>query len=189
MTITTYSTDLAALVADIDAAIRTYPRNDLESVDAVCAALRPALSAPDLLLPEHRVGDPATYRSHLLHVAPDGAFSVVALVWLPGQATAIHDHLAWCVVGVYEGAEHETRYRLTPDRRLVESGSAVAFRGDVAGLLPPGDIHRVHNVGDSTAISLHVYGADLSVGGSSIRRTYPAAMVSKRALGDGSGGH
>ena len=37
---------------------------------------------------------------------------------------------------------------LTPDGRLVESGSAVAFPGDVAGLLPPGDIHRVHNVGD-----------------------------------------
>jgi 3-mercaptopropionate dioxygenase len=173
--------DLTALVADLDVAVRSTRGNDSETIDAVCAALRPALSAPDLLQPEHRIGDPAAYRSHLLHVAPDGAFSVVALVWLPGQATAIHDHLAWCVVGVYEGAEHETRYRLTHDRRLVEAGSAVAFRGDVAGLLPPGDIHRVHNVGDSTAISLHVYGADLSVGGSSIRRTYPAASVSKRA--------
>ena len=116
-----------------------------------------------------------------MHAAPDGAFSLVALVWLPGQATAIHDHLAWCVVGVYEGAEHETRYRLTRDDHLVESGSAAAYPGDVAGLLPPGDIHRVHNTGDTTAISLHVYGADLTkVGGSSIRRAYPAALVRSR---------
>ena len=169
--------DLTALVADLDLAVRSTQDNDTQTVAAVCAALRPALSAPDLLLTEQRIGDPAAYRSHVLHVAPDGAFSVVALVWLPGQATPIHDHLAWCVVGVYEGAEHETRYRLTGDGRLVESGSAVAFPGEVAGLLPPGDIHRVHNVGDSTAISLHVYGADLGIVGSSIRRTYPAASV------------
>lgn len=175
---TTRSTtaDLTALVADLDLAVRSAQDDDTETVAAVCAALRPALSAPDLLLPEQRIGDPAAYRSHVLHVAPDGAFSLVALVWLPGQATTIHDHLAWCVVGVYEGAEHETRYRLTSEG-LVESGSAVAFSGEVAGLLPPGDIHRVHNVGDSTAISLHVYGADLRVLGSSIRRTYPAASV------------
>jgi predicted metal-dependent enzyme (double-stranded beta helix superfamily) len=175
---TTQSTtaNLTALVADLDLAVRSARHNDTQTVAAVCAALRPALSAPDLLLPKQRIGDPAAYRSHVLHVAPDGAFSLVALVWMPGQATAIHDHLAWCVVGVYEGAEHETRYRLT-SKGLIESGSAVAFPGEVAGLLPPGDIHRVHNVGDSTAISLHVYGADLSILGSSIRRTYPAASV------------
>ena len=45
MTITTCPTDLAALVADLDDAVRSYPRNDVETVDAVCAALRPALSA------------------------------------------------------------------------------------------------------------------------------------------------
>jgi predicted metal-dependent enzyme (double-stranded beta helix superfamily) len=175
----TVATDLTALTTDLDLAIRSTRGNDTETVAAVCAALQPALSATDLLLPGQRIGDPAAYRSHVLHVAPDGAFSVVALVWLPGQATAIHDHLAWCVVGVYEGAEHETRYRPTGDGRLVETGSAVAFPGEVAGLLPPGDIHRVHNGGDSKAISLHVYGADLSIVGSSIRRTYPDGSVRK----------
>ena len=177
-TTATRTTDLAGLVADLDHAVRTTRGNESETVAAVEDALRPALSAPDLLLPEQRVGDAAAYRSHLLHVAPDGSFSMVALVWLPGQATAIHDHLAWCVVGVHEGAEHEVRYRLRADGRLVETGTAVAHPGDVAGLLPPGDIHRVHNIGETTAISLHVYGADLHrAGGSSIRRTYDAATV------------
>ena len=43
--------------------------------------------------------------------------------------------------------------------------------------MPPGDIHRVHNTSDTTAISLHVYGADLSVVGSSIRRVYPERIL------------
>lgn len=185
MTVTTQSTnqDLSALVTDLDHAVRSTTGNDLETLDAVCEALRPSLASSGLLLPEQRIGDPSAYRSHVLHVAPDGVFSLVALVWLPGQATAIHDHLSWCVVGVYEGAEHETRYRLTTDDRLVEAGSAIAFPGDVSGLLPPGDIHRVHNTSDTTAISLHVYGADLSVVGSSIRRAYPEWMR-QPVLGD-----
>jgi predicted metal-dependent enzyme (double-stranded beta helix superfamily) len=150
VTITRSSTyDLTTLVADLDLAVRSTRGNDPETVEAVCSALAPALSSPDLLLPGHRIGDPAGYRSHLLHVAPDGAFSLVALVWLPGQATAIHDHLSWCVVGVYEGAEHETLFRPTPPGHLVASGSAIGYPGDVAGLLPPGDIHRVHNTADT----------------------------------------
>ena len=178
MTITRSSVyQLTSLVSDLDLAVRSTRGNDPETVEAVCSALGPALSSPDLLLPEHRIGDPAGYRSHLLHVAPDGAFSLVALVWLPGQATAIHDHLSWCVVGVYEGAEHETLFRPTPSGHLVASGSAIAYPGDVAGLLPPGDIHRVQNAANATAISLHVYGADLTVVGSSIRRAYPIELV------------
>ena len=45
-------------------------------------------------------------------------------------------------------------------------------QGSVTGIAPPGDIHRVSNSGTSTAISLHVYGADIGKLGSSIRRTY-----------------
>ena len=44
--------------------------------------------------------------------------------------------------------------------------------GDVSGFAPPGDIHRVHNVGDTTAISIHVYGTDIGRVGSSVRRYY-----------------
>ena len=47
--------------------------------------------------------------------------------------------------------------------------------GDVAGLAPPGDIHRVHNAGTETAISLHVYGTDIGRLGSSVRRVYRPA--------------
>jgi 3-mercaptopropionate dioxygenase len=45
-------------------------------------------------------------------------------------------------------------------------------RGSVSAIAPPGDIHRVWNSGETTAISLHVYGADIRRLRSSIRRTY-----------------
>jgi 3-mercaptopropionate dioxygenase len=44
--------------------------------------------------------------------------------------------------------------------------------GEVSGFAPPGDIHRVRNHGDQTAISIHVYGTDVSRIGSSVRRCY-----------------
>jgi predicted metal-dependent enzyme (double-stranded beta helix superfamily) len=42
----------------------------------------------------------------------------------------------------------------------------------VQSFAPPGDIHRVRNVSSPTAISVHVYGADLRTAGGSVRRTY-----------------
>jgi 3-mercaptopropionate dioxygenase len=173
--------ELAALVTDLDRAVRGTA-SDEATVGAVAGALRPALGDPQLLRPHQRTEDPTSYRQHLLHVADDGAFSLVALVWLPGQSTPIHDHLSWCVVGLHEGAEHETSYTARPDGLLVPTGSAVARVGEVAGLLPPGDIHRVANAGTELAVSLHVYGADLSVVGSSIRRRYDDDLVVGSAL-------
>ncbi|MET8681502.1 cysteine dioxygenase family protein [Streptomyces sp. NPDC004647] len=137
--------------------------------------LRPHLGAADLLTEEQRQGDPETYRQHLLHAERDGSFSVVALVWLPGQRTCVHDHVSWCVTGVHEGEESERRYRLVPDgpsARLVPTEDVVNPLGAVCGFAPPGDIHRVRNAGTSTAISIHVYGADIGRLGSSIRRVY-----------------
>lgn len=141
-------------------------------VDAVVAALTPFLDRPDLLAPEQRVGDRTGYRQRVLYVADDGAFSLVALVWLPGQSTPIHDHLCWCVVGVHLGQEYETRYRLVDDRRLAVTEHVTNPTGSVVGLIPPGDIHQVSNAGADVAISLHVYGADLRRRPSSIRRCY-----------------
>ena len=111
--------------------------------------------------------------SHVLHAEPDGRFSIQALVWRPGQTTRIHDHLTWCVFGVIQGIEYEELFELDEANEcLVESGSSVNRTGDVSGFAPPGDIHRVRNAGDRTAISIHVYGTDVSRVGSSVRRYY-----------------
>src|SRR5215211_5331347 len=83
-----------------------------ETAERVAEQLRRHLPSPDSLTAEQRVGHPDGYRSHLLHAEPDGSFSIVALTWLPGQETPIHDHVTWCVFGVIQGVEYEELYTL-----------------------------------------------------------------------------
>ncbi|MFF0573702.1 cysteine dioxygenase [Streptosporangium saharense] len=159
---------LAALVERVRELTRV-PTSPRLTAFAVADALRGHLPPPEILTEEERLGDPGHYVGHTLHA--ESAFSVVAVVWRPGQETVIHDHVAWCVFGVLRGAEYETIYRLDGDH-LTEAGRTVNHVGEVSGFAPPGDIHRVRNIGETTAISLHVYGADLGATPSSVRRVY-----------------
>ena len=145
-----------------------------KTADRVACTLRSNLPDPADLLPAHlRHGDPACYQSHLLYAEPDGSFSIAAMVWLPGQETMIHDHVAWCVTAVLQGREYEEIFALTRDGHALRLAARnVNPPGTVSGFAPPGDIHRVRNTGDSVAISMHVYGADISRLGNSIRREY-----------------
>jgi predicted metal-dependent enzyme (double-stranded beta helix superfamily) len=134
----------------------------------VAEQLRHHLPGPDVLTVEQRLGAPDGHASHILHIEPNGSFSVVALVWRPEQATRIHDHLTWCVFGVVQGVEYEELF----DDRLRLIGSTENRVGDVSGFAPPGDIHRVRNTGGVSAVSIHIYGADVTRTGSSVRRYY-----------------
>jgi 3-mercaptopropionate dioxygenase len=145
-----------------------------ETADGVAAALRANLPDPAAILPVSlRRGDPAGYQSHLLYAEPDGSFSISAMVWMPGQQTMIHDHVAWCVTGVLQGREYEEVFALADGGCTLRLAARnVNPAGAVSGFAPPGDIHRVRNTGDTVAISMHVYGADISRLGNSIRREY-----------------
>jgi predicted metal-dependent enzyme (double-stranded beta helix superfamily) len=141
------------------------------TADLVAAALRDHLPGTGILTPDQLRGDPAGYRTHLVHAEPDGSFSIVAMVWLSRQQTPVHDHVTWCVTGVLQGAEYEEIFGYRSgsleliDRRENPPGT-------VSGFAPPGDIHRVTNSGTGVAVSMHIYGADLTRLGSSIRREY-----------------
>ena len=154
-----------------------------DTAQLVASALERHLPSPSILTAEQRTGDPETYKSEVLHSEPDGSFSIVALVWLPGQVTPIHDHVTWCVFGVIQGTECEELFELDQQRKcLVEAGHRVNGTGEVSGFAPPGDIHRVRNAGDLTAISLHIYGTDVSRIGSSVRRHYDLPVQPSRAV-------
>src|SRR5918992_5174055 len=152
---------LSPLVAGIRTAVDSHA-DWAETAQLVADQLRRHLPTPDVLTAAQRLGSPDDYVGHTLHVEPDGSFTIVALVWQPGQVTRIHDHLTWCVFGVIQGVEHEDLFDV--DLRLV--GHADNHVGDVSGFAPPGDIHRVHNTSDSVAISIHVYGIDVARHGS-----------------------
>ena len=99
----------------------------------------------------------------------------MALVWLPGQRTPIHDHVSWCVVGVYRGVERETHYRLVErgGRRRLETVARSKRRRSRRGARAAGEnIHSVAAAGTTKTISIHVYGADIERLGTSILRRF-----------------
>ena len=158
---------LSPLVAGIRTAVGSHA-NWAETAELVADQLREHLPTPDMLTAAQRLGSTDDYCAHNLHVEPDGSFSIVALVWRPGQITRIHDHITWCAFAVVQGAEQEELF----DAECNLIGRSVNHVGDVSGFAPPGDIHRVHNTAEETAISIHVYGTDVTRIGSSARRYY-----------------
>jgi 3-mercaptopropionate dioxygenase len=143
-------------------------------VAEILGARRPG---PELLTAGERAGSPDAATSHMLHA--EEAFTLSAIVWQPGQTTSIHDHLVWCSFLVLCGAETETLFELGGGG-LIETGVRRRPAGSVSAAAPPDDIHRVSNTGDDIAITLHVYGADVS-SGSSVRRKYSDSLVTPPA--------
>jgi len=160
---------------------------ETEAVHRVKERLVKLLGTPGWLPDACRAGDPSCYARHLLYQDPEFGFILVAMVWGPGQRTAIHDHAGvWCVEGVYEGNIQVARFD-----PVGEVGETVRFLpgeviragvGACGALIPPVEYHRIANDTASTAISLHVYGRDLKIcntfdplGGDLYRRT-PKAM-------------
>ena len=158
---------LTDLVDGVRTAVSTHA-GWADTAQLVAEQLRAHLPGPDVLTAEQRLGSPDDYCAHTLYVEPDGSFSIIALVWRSGQITRIHDHVTWCAFGVIQGVEHEDLF----DAELNLVGHHDNHVGDVSGFAPPGDIHRVHNSSATTAISIHVYGTDITRIGSSARRYY-----------------
>lgn len=107
---------------------------------------------------------PDYYQQYLLHADAQGRFSVVSFVWGPGQATPIHDHTVWGLIGMLRGAEVAQGYAQDAAGRWQPQGEAVTLLpGQVEAVSPAiGDVHRVTNAhADRTSISIHVYGANI----------------------------
>jgi predicted metal-dependent enzyme (double-stranded beta helix superfamily) len=139
-----------------------------DTSELVADQLRTHLPGPEILTPDQRLGRPDRVVGHLLHAEPDGAFSILGLVWRPGQTTRIHDQspgASWACCRASSTRNCSTK-RSTPLARGTNPP------GEVSGFAPPGDIHRIRNVGDEIAISLHIYGTDITRVGSSARRYY-----------------
>ncbi|MGH7686799.1 MAG: metal-dependent hydrolase [Candidatus Dormibacteria bacterium] len=131
-------------------------------------------------LPERFLTNEATrYRSRTLHVGHESGITIRVLAWRRGQHTPIHDHVSWCVIGVYAGQERELRYSnvsMSATPRLRLTGDHVMRAGETALLLPPDDIHEVCCLTDD-AVSIHVYGRALEGDAPSMRHMYEPSDV------------
>lgn len=107
--------------------------------------------------------NPQRYQQYLLHCDPLERFSLVSFVWDGGQATPVHNHTVWGLVGVLRGAEISTDYRIGEGGSLVAGEARRLTAGDVVPISPlSGDIHQVRNAfADRPSISIHVYGGNI----------------------------
>jgi predicted metal-dependent enzyme (double-stranded beta helix superfamily) len=112
------------------------------------------------LPPELRAGSPDNYCRHVAYADPSGRFTIVYLVWRPGQHSPVHGHKTWCAYRVLQGELSETLYTWNPVTQALSLNGQVTRRpGDIFTAAPGlQQTHRLGNDGDSVAISLHVYG-------------------------------
>ncbi len=104
---------------------------------------------------------------NILHVEPDNTLLVEAIAWMPGRSVMPHDHQTWGVVVGLDGHETNVNWHRLDDKsrpgyaELEVQHEVVVEQGDVVAFLPD-DIHSVRNDGDTTTLSLHIYGKSLA---------------------------
>jgi predicted metal-dependent enzyme (double-stranded beta helix superfamily) len=155
-----HATDpVAALANEIVAACAGPPD---AKAPRVMAALKSAAANRDLLTLDQRQPRAQCYARHVIHSDPAGQFTILAIVWAPGQFSPPHAHHTWCAYAVQEHALEESLYAFN-----AATSTAQLLRTEVrnpgyccfasAGL---DQIHKLGNPGRTPAISIHVYGVD-----------------------------
>ena len=118
----------------------------------------------DWLAEDYTQPNPERYQQYLLYADPEDRFSVVSFVWGPGQATPIHDHTAWGLIGMLRGAELCQPFAKNTQGHWVASAEQIRIEaGHIEAVSPTiGDVHRVWNaLADQPSISIHVYGGNI----------------------------
>jgi predicted metal-dependent enzyme (double-stranded beta helix superfamily) len=145
--------------------------------DHIRSALRSAAANRAFLTPEFRVPRDGCYARHTIATDPAGRFTLLAIVWSPGQFSPPHAHDTWCAYAVAEQTLTETLFHYDAARgRAVPTGVSQRAPG-YACFAPAGleQIHRLGNAGDGPAISLHAYGVDGARVGTHVNRLVDVA--------------
>lgn len=164
------------------------PRDDIPGIDQLIARLNEAVQIDDLPRVTGRVKDaltglvcrkalrlpddmaaprPGSYARRLLHRDGERSYTVVAMIWGPGQHTDLHDHAGlWCVECVVQGVVDVTQYDMVEQGdgrcRFTAQKTVRAGVGDAGCLIPPFEYHVISNpLPDQTSITLHVYGGEM----------------------------
>jgi predicted metal-dependent enzyme (double-stranded beta helix superfamily) len=151
---------LRAFVRDIE---RMVELGGLQLAERAADRMRGLVARDDWLPEEMAVPDEKFYQQHLLYADPQDRFSLVSFVWGPGQATPIHNHTVWGVIGMLRGGEYSQRYSIDGGAPMPSGEDELLLPGTVDIVSPTnGDIHRVRNAhNDRVSISIHLYGGNI----------------------------
>jgi len=107
--------------------------------------------------------------SWLLYQSAQKDLSLFSLVVPSGITTPIHNHLAWGLVGLYQGKQEEEEFEIEPQHHFHPGANVemkLRFRrvlrpGEFYELIPPyNDVHRVKTISQEPSISLHLLAND-----------------------------
>ena len=160
---------IALLMAEIGDAC-DGPADAMAARISRCAARRGGGS--DLLSEELRAPRAGCYARHTIAADPAGRFTLLAIVWSPGQFSMPHAHDTWCAYAVAENTLTETLFDFDPRSGKAIAGDTVQRAPGYACFAPAGleQIHRLGNAGGVGAISIHAYGVEGSRVGTHVNR-------------------
>jgi len=143
----------------------------------IAHALRVTAAMPDLLTPELRAPRPDCYARHTIASDPAGRFTLLSIVWAPGQFSPPHAHDTWCAYAVVENPLTETLYDFDARSGKAIAGNTALREPGYACFAPAGleQIHRLGNAGGVGAISIHAYGVEGSRVGTHVNRLMDVA--------------
>jgi predicted metal-dependent enzyme (double-stranded beta helix superfamily) len=146
---------------------------EAKSTEVLCQRVKDVLvdvvgSREEFLDPWFLRTAPDKYARRLAHRDPKGRYTIVAMVWAEGQGTPLHDHAGvWCVECVYRGRINVASYNLEgspddPTLHFSRETVVTAGIGEAGALIPPFEYHTIENKGPGTAVTLHVYGGEMT---------------------------
>jgi 3-mercaptopropionate dioxygenase len=167
MAVTPHSAKIDELIRRLDEATSVFDPNRL------CRNVKNVLtdvvgSGEDFVDAHFLRPAPDRYARRLLHKDPQGRYTVVVMVWGVGQGTPLHDHAGvWCVECVYRGRIRVTSFDLEGDPeagpvRFTPESVVHAGVGEAGALIPPFEYHMIENPDATPAITLHVYGGEMT---------------------------
>jgi predicted metal-dependent enzyme (double-stranded beta helix superfamily) len=163
---------LGAMIEAVTAAVAT---GEARRHAAIAEALAPFLGKQDLLAGTPCPCSPARYVRHLLHEDMANGWAMVALAWMPGQASPVHGHRTWCALGVHQGWLEERYFSLARGLPVLGTRVPRAVGSTSAGPADITLIHQLANVSAEPALSIHVYGVAYDGMGDGVNHVYAAA--------------
>ena len=138
--------------------------NEARLLPIVKLAMSVLCSKSNWLAPAYWATGEPHYQQYLLHCDPRERFAVISMVCAPGQATPVHDHTVWGVIGILSGAELVTSYSVDMTTgESVEINKALLEQGSIEAVSPIlGDWHQVSNgLITEPSVSIHIYGSNI----------------------------
>ncbi|UFP96030.1 hypothetical protein [Gloeobacter morelensis] len=98
---------------------------------------------------------------HCLYDEFDFPLTVQMVAWLPGQASAVHNHATWGIVAVVQGREKNCFWRRSPTidypDQVEMTGEKIVEAGDIIAFTPEA-IHSIESLGDQPVVTFNLYG-------------------------------